>query len=70
MRETLERHGLGVWAIGNHLFGQAVCDPIDGARHQAIFPPAVWRDGDLEGAYGGEPPSGCRTPDAPPRGRA
>ena len=48
MRETLDRHGLGVWAIGNHMVGHAVCDPID-ARHQAIFPPAVWRDGDLEG---------------------
>jgi sugar phosphate isomerase/epimerase len=24
-RELLERHGLGCWAIGNHLVGQAVC---------------------------------------------
>ena len=30
-RALLERHGLGCWAIGNHLVGQAVCDPIDGA---------------------------------------
>ena len=30
-RELLERHGLGCWAIGNHLVGQAVCDPIDAA---------------------------------------
>ena len=34
-RELLERHGLGCWAIGNHLVGQAVCDPID-ARHQGV----------------------------------
>jgi sugar phosphate isomerase/epimerase len=47
-REILERHGLSVWAIGNHLVGQAVCDPIDD-RHQAILPPDVWGDGDPEG---------------------
>ena len=47
-RRLLEQHGLGVWAIGNHLVGQAVCDPID-ARHQAVVPPEVWGDGDPEG---------------------
>ena len=47
-RELLERHGLNVWAIGNHLVGQAVCDPID-ARHQGVVPPDVWGDGDPEG---------------------
>ena len=47
-RELLERHGLGVWAIGAHLVGQAVCDPID-ARHRAILPPEVWGDGEPEG---------------------
>ena len=36
-REILERNGLGCWAIGNHLVGQAVCDPID-ARHRACSP--------------------------------
>ena len=36
------------WAIGNHLVGQAVCDPID-ARHQGVLPPEVWGDGDPEG---------------------
>jgi sugar phosphate isomerase/epimerase len=30
-RALLERHGLGCWTIGNHLVGQAVCDPIDRA---------------------------------------
>src|SRR3954470_11674537 len=29
-RDILEKHGLGLWAISNHLAGQAVCDdPID-----------------------------------------
>jgi sugar phosphate isomerase/epimerase len=47
-RELLERHGLNCWAIGNHLVGQAVCDPID-SRHQAVLPPEVWGDGEPEG---------------------
>src|SRR6476620_2525706 len=47
-RKLLEQHGLGVWAIGAHLVGQAVCDRID-ERHQAILPPEVWGDGDPEG---------------------
>jgi sugar phosphate isomerase/epimerase len=47
-RELLERHGLGCWALGAHLVGQAVCDPID-ERHRAVLPPDVWGDGDPEG---------------------
>jgi sugar phosphate isomerase/epimerase len=47
-RELLERHGLGCWALGAHLVGQAVCDPID-ARHKGVLPPEVWGDGDPEG---------------------
>lgn len=47
-REMLASHGLDVWAISNHLVGQAVCDLID-ARHQAILPEHVWGDGDPEG---------------------
>jgi sugar phosphate isomerase/epimerase len=47
-RELLERHGLQVWAIGAHLVGQAVCDPID-ERHRAILPPEVYGDGEREG---------------------
>ncbi len=47
-RALLERSGLGCWALGAHLVGQAVCDPID-ARHQGILPPEVWGDGDPEG---------------------
>jgi sugar phosphate isomerase/epimerase len=47
-REILERNGLQVWAIANHLLGQAISDPID-ARHQAVVPPDVWGDGDPAG---------------------
>ncbi len=50
-RKLLEQHGLGVWAIGCHLVGQAVCDPIDD-RHRAVLPPDVWGDGDPEGVRG------------------
>lgn len=48
VRERLQRHGLEVWALSNHLVGQAVCDPID-RRHRAILPAHVWADGDPEG---------------------
>ncbi len=47
-RDILEKHGLGVWAISNHLVGQAVCDPCD-ERHKSILPPRVWGDGNVEG---------------------
>ncbi|MFZ4893882.1 sugar phosphate isomerase/epimerase family protein [Plantibacter sp. Mn2098] len=47
--DILDRHGLTVHAISNHLTGQAVCDdPID-FRHQAIVRPYTWGDGDAEG---------------------
>ncbi|MDI6943293.1 MULTISPECIES: sugar phosphate isomerase/epimerase family protein [Microbacterium] len=47
--DILDRYGLKVWAISNHLAGQAVCDdPID-FRHQAILRDYVWGDGDGEG---------------------
>jgi sugar phosphate isomerase/epimerase len=47
-RALLAAHGLELYAISNHLVGQAVCDPID-ARHRAILPAHVWGDGDPEG---------------------
>jgi sugar phosphate isomerase/epimerase len=47
-KEMLNRHGLGVWAISNHLVGQCVCDVID-ERHKAIVPEHVWGDGEQEG---------------------
>ncbi len=48
-RDVLEKYGLSVYAISNHLKGQAVCDdPID-ARHRDILPDRIWGDGDPEG---------------------
>ncbi len=47
-RRLHEQYGLGVWAIGNHLVGQAVCDLID-ERHKSILPPEIWGDGEPEG---------------------
>lgn len=47
-RELLEKYGLKLYAISNHLVGQAVLDKID-ARHQAILPEYVWGDGDPTG---------------------
>jgi sugar phosphate isomerase/epimerase len=47
-RELLDRHGLVCLALGAHLVGQAVCDPIDD-RHRSILPPEVWGDGEPEG---------------------
>ena len=47
-RDLLARQGLNVYAISNHLVGQAVCDAID-ERHKSIIPPHVWGDGVQEG---------------------
>lgn len=48
-REILDRYGLSVFAISNHLTGQAVCDdPID-TRHRDILSSRIWGDGDPEG---------------------
>ena len=46
--DILAKHGLKVWAISNHLVGQAVCDVID-ERHKAILPERLWGDGDGPG---------------------
>jgi sugar phosphate isomerase/epimerase len=46
--EILSKYGLKVFAIGNHLLGQAVCDLID-ERHKSILPGHIWGDGDPEG---------------------
>jgi len=43
-RELLERNNLQVFAISNHLIGQAVLDNID-PRHKMILPPYIWGDG-------------------------
>ena len=47
-KRQLKEHGLKLFAISNHLVGQAVCDRID-ERHQGILPDHVWGDGDPEG---------------------
>ena len=47
-RKMLEQYGLKVFAISNHLVGQAVSDRID-ERHKSILPPHVWGDGEPEG---------------------
>jgi hypothetical protein len=39
-----------MYALSNHLVGQAILDPID-ARHQAILPAHVWGDGDPSGVH-------------------
>ena len=46
--DLLAKRGMKVWAISNHLVGQAVCDLID-PRHQSILPPHIWGDGEPEG---------------------
>jgi len=47
-KAMLEKYGLKVFAISNHLVGQCICDNIDG-RHKAIIPPEIWGDGSPEG---------------------
>lgn len=47
-RAMLDKYGLKVFAISNHLVGQCICDNID-ARHKAIVPPEIWGDGNPEG---------------------
>jgi sugar phosphate isomerase/epimerase len=47
--EILETYNLKIFAISNHLKGQAVCDnPID-FRHEGIVGSKVWGDGEAEG---------------------
>ena len=47
-RRLLEKHGLTVYSISNHLVGQAVLDVID-QRHKSVLPAEVWGDGDPAG---------------------
>ena len=47
-KKILTDNGLQLFAISNHLAGQAVCDKID-ERHKSILPPHVWGDGDPAG---------------------
>ena len=47
-RKILSDNGLQLFAISNHLVGQAVSDKVD-ERHKSILPPHVWGDGDPKG---------------------
>jgi sugar phosphate isomerase/epimerase len=47
-KEVLAKHGLKLFAISNHLAGQAVCDLID-ERHKSILPDRIYGDGKPEG---------------------
>lgn len=46
-RKLLEKYGLKLYSISNHLVGQAVCDLID-ERHKSILSPTIWGDGNPE----------------------
>jgi len=46
--DILVKYGLKVFAISNHLVGQAVTDRID-QRHKSILPDYIWGNGDPEG---------------------
>jgi len=48
IKALLAQYDLKLFAISNHLVGQAVCDRID-ERHQNILPDYIWGDGDPEG---------------------
>jgi sugar phosphate isomerase/epimerase len=47
-KEILSKYDLKVYAISNHLVGQAVTDRID-ERHKSILPDYVWGNGEPEG---------------------
>ena len=47
-RAMLDKYGLKVFAISNHLVGQCICDNID-QRHTSIISPEIWGDGEPEG---------------------
>ncbi|HEX9997889.1 MAG TPA: sugar phosphate isomerase/epimerase [Abditibacterium sp.] len=47
-KKILSDNGLQLFAISNHLAGQAVSDVVD-ERHKAILSPRVWGDGDSKG---------------------
>jgi len=47
-RALLDKYGLKVFSVSNHLVGQCICDNID-ARHKAFVGPEIWGDGKPEG---------------------
>ena len=49
-KKLLAKYGLKLFAISNHMVGQAVCDRID-ERHRGILPDYIWGDGEPEGIH-------------------
>ena len=47
-REQLQAHDLEVWAVSQHMVGQAVSDSID-ERYREVLPARVWGDGTPDG---------------------
>jgi sugar phosphate isomerase/epimerase len=47
-KKLLQKYGMKLYSISNHLVGQAVCDNID-RRHKSILPDHIWGDGEPEG---------------------
>ena len=47
-RKLLDKYGLKVFSVSNHLVGQAVSDRID-ERHKGILAERIWGDGNPEG---------------------
>ena len=52
IKVTLDKYGLQLFCISNHLIGQAICDNID-QRHKSVLPDYIWGDGDPEGVHPG-----------------
>ena len=50
-RNILEKHGLQLFSISNHLAGQLVCDPNNDSRSDAFAPPEVAGDADKKRAW-------------------
>ncbi len=48
-KALLEKNGLKLFTISNHLVGQCVSDGIIDERHKGILPGYIWGDGDPEG---------------------
>lgn len=48
VKSVLDKYGMKLYCISNHLVGQAVCDVID-QRHKMMLPDYIWGDGDPEG---------------------
>lgn len=54
-RALLERNGLGCWALGAHLVGQAVADPIDARHHRVSCRPRCGATASPQASAAGRP---------------